>query len=413
MRLKAMLAVASSVVVAVLLLLVLAGTAGAAGTTLTIPAGDVATLSNAHWGGTDQCPVDSLAYGYALGGGSNNQVATGNGCNTAAGATIGPFASSMTLTVYLADNSCAEDPPTYYSDGTGNANHALVTAEGTGKWEVSLMDCDGGSETSSTRIPTANGDGNLNVTVTLSSPPVYQSGASLNGDAQQGETLTADAGTWTGTPAPTFSYDWKRCDSSNSCANIGSGPVTSGDTSSSSYQLTNADVGDTIEVLISASNGVSGGSGAQTVGPSATVVPPVPQEQSPPSVPGTPKQGVPVTADEGTWSNNPSSFDFLWLTCTSPGSCAPSTGGGAATQTYTPDAADVGNTLEVQVTAHNAGGPGVATSGPSATVVPPDPTVQTAPSVPGTPQQGVPVTADEGTWSNNPSSFDFLWLMCT
>ena len=164
--------------------LVLATSAGAA-SGIVIPAGDTATLSNAHFGdgGATNCPADNLTYGYQVSGGASatQAVATEGtdgasaGCTTVAGATIGPFDAETTLTIYLTDNHSNCEGATYYSDGTaneaaGDADHALVTAESAGSYGVSITDCDEGSLTTSERVPT-DGHGNFNVTVTINYGP--------------------------------------------------------------------------------------------------------------------------------------------------------------------------------------------------------------------------------------------------
>ena len=43
----------------------------------------------------------------------------------------------------------------------------------------------------------------------------------ISGVAKQGEVLTADPGTWTGTQPITYTYQWLRCDSNGAnCSNI-------------------------------------------------------------------------------------------------------------------------------------------------------------------------------------------------
>src|SRR5690606_19764629 len=42
----------------------------------------------------------------------------------------------------------------------------------------------------------------------------------ITGSAKIGNILTARPGTWTGTPEPTFGYQWERCDGFGNCVNI-------------------------------------------------------------------------------------------------------------------------------------------------------------------------------------------------
>jgi hypothetical protein len=158
--------VAGAAFAALLMTLVLAAGAGASPPSgIVIPAGDVATLSNATFGdqivNPGNCPADILAYGYELGAGANVQLASGAGCQPLIGATIGPFAAPTQLRIFLADTGCGD---TFYSDG----NHALVSASNPWTWTVSIMDsnlCTSGPGDS--RVPVAPGTGNLNLTVTL------------------------------------------------------------------------------------------------------------------------------------------------------------------------------------------------------------------------------------------------------
>jgi hypothetical protein len=67
------------------------------------------------------------------------------------------------------------------------------------------------------------------------------------GSAQQGQTLTASPGSWSGAQPIGYAYQWERCDTNGAnCANVGS--------ADSSYTLTSADVGSTIVVAVTASN---------------------------------------------------------------------------------------------------------------------------------------------------------------
>ena len=68
----------------------------------------------------------------------------------------------------------------------------------------------------------------------------------ITGTEQQGKTLTAHAGAWTG--SPTFTYRWQRCDPDGTgCGNIDNA-------ASRPYTLTSADVGHTVRVNVTGTN---------------------------------------------------------------------------------------------------------------------------------------------------------------
>ena len=76
----------------------------------------------------------------------------------------------------------------------------------------------------------------------------------VSGSAVQGQTLSASTGTWSNAPT-SYAYQWRRCDSAGAnCANVGSG--------ASSYVLAAGDVGSTVRVVVTASNGSGPGAPA-------------------------------------------------------------------------------------------------------------------------------------------------------
>jgi hypothetical protein len=78
--------------------------------------------------------------------------------------------------------------------------------------------------------------------------PRNTSAPKISGTVQQGHTLTAANGTWTGTPSPTYSYRWERCNAKGSnCA-----PISN--QTNPRYNVTLADVGSRLEVAVKATN---------------------------------------------------------------------------------------------------------------------------------------------------------------
>ncbi len=80
------------------------------------------------------------------------------------------------------------------------------------------------------------------------SPPTVRAVPTIEGEAREGKTLTARPGEWGGSPAPTFTYQWRRCDSAgNNCVAISGATATT-------YALVAADVNRTIRVRVSGTN---------------------------------------------------------------------------------------------------------------------------------------------------------------
>lgn len=103
------------------------------------------------------------------------------------------------------------------------------------------------SSTSSTTSTTAPAEAPRNT-----SPPT------ISGTPNEGSTLTANPGTWTGVPPITYRYQWLRCDASgNNCAAIVGA-------TSQTYAVTSADVGHALRAQVTASDASGGPSGVAT-----------------------------------------------------------------------------------------------------------------------------------------------------
>ncbi|MGO9903371.1 MAG: cellulase family glycosylhydrolase [Solirubrobacteraceae bacterium] len=181
----------------------------------------------------------------------------------------------------------------------------------------------------------------------------------ISGSAAVGDALTVTNGSWSD---PTgYTYQWSDCNNSAaSCTAIR-------DATSASYTVATNDVGLTIEATVTASN--AGGSTSASATATSTVPtspPPAPVSTTAPSISGTPQQGSTLSASNGSWTNSPGSYGYQWQDCSSSSSCANISGATAAS--YTAQAADVGDTIAVVVTATNAGGSTAATSGKTAAV---------------------------------------------
>jgi len=115
--------------------------------------------------------------------------------------------------------------------------------------------------------------------------PANASAPVITGAAQEGQTLSASEGGWTGTSPITYSYEWLRCTST--CTPTGvAGPT---------YPLGVADVGSQLTVVVTAAN-EAGSATATATSPAVAALPPaaLPPAASPPA--GSPPAASPPAA---------------------------------------------------------------------------------------------------------------------
>jgi Ca2+-binding RTX toxin-like protein len=179
----------------------------------------------------------------------------------------------------------------------------------------------------------------------------------ITGTPTEGQTLAA-AASWEAAPAPTQTYQWRRCTtaSASSCTNA---------STASSLTLTAADVGFYFRVAVTGTNFLGDDSGES--GSTAQVARAAPVSQAAPTITGAPRRGSTLTASPGLWTSSESpTLTYAWERCASGGSCAPIEA--ATSSTYVLQPADVNQTLLVAVTAANSGGSQTARSERTATI---------------------------------------------
>ncbi len=234
------------------------------------------------------------------------------------------------------------------------------------------------------------------------------SAPSISGPRELGRELNADPGIWTGAGAIGFSYQWKRCNEhGESCGSI------SGATEPA-YTPTGSDVGDTIEVLVTA----TGTSGTESVASAPTPVivsePIAPINVIVPAIEGNLTAGDTLTAEPGTWlGSEPITYAYQWQKCNEEGEeCANISG--ATADTYTLLEGDIGSTVQVVVSASNSHGSASATSYPSEVVGAAGvPASTEGPVIDGTAKVGEQIFAGNGTWSGSrPLSYYYKWERC-
>jgi hypothetical protein len=242
------------------------------------------------------------------------------------------------------------------------------------------------------------------VSVPVAVSPPRDGSAALSGAMRAGEELTVSDVAFAGTPAFVFSYEWLRC-SSGAC------DVVAG-ADGASYRLGDDDVGQTMRVVVTASN-AAGSSVAEAVA-AGSVLPAPPLSVAVPGAPvGERRVGRTLVAHDGSWAGSkPMTFSYVWQRCAGPvGGCVAIAG--ATGRSYELGADDLGKVVRVLVSARNGGDPvgpvasartgpieagdddapgGVDTAGPPPAIVPPTavPPAQGAPAPPAGQPVGPP-----------------------
>lgn len=232
----------------------------------------------------------------------------------------------------------------------------------------------------------------------------------ITGVAQQGQTLTAQSGSWGGTTPITFTYQWRVCDSGGgSCSDI------SGATSQTyTISASTVSVGSTIRVAVKATN-TAGNSTALSTWTQAVTAAGAPLNTAAPQITGTAQQGATLNATNGSWSGTGTiTYTYQWEHCDSGGSSCSSIGG-ATNSSYVPTGSDVHNTVRVKVTATNSSGDSSAVSGSSAVIASSGgaPVNTGVPTISGALTEGSTLTVSQGGWQgSSPISYAYGWQRC-
>ncbi len=205
------------------------------------------------------------------------------------------------------------------------------------------------------------------VGVASAAAPVNTTPPTISGTPTVGQTLTAANGTWSNAPT-SYAHQWLRCNSGgNNCAVVANG-------TQQTYTLVAADAGHTMRVKVTATNadGSASAQSAQTAVVAPLTSSAAPKNTSPPTIGGMPKVGQTLTVSPGSWSGNPTSFDYQWQDCNLDIVVCTAIVGATGT-TYGVRVTDLGFRLRVVVTARNGKGSATAASAPTAVVTPATP----------------------------------------
>jgi hypothetical protein len=247
--------------------------------------------------------------------------------------------------------------------------------------------------------------GSSDSTQTAVIAPLSTGTPGLSGAAQDGQLLTASspAADWDGVPSLTQTYQFYRCDETGvACVAVDAA------SSSPSYSLSWDDIGSTIRVVALASkNGsIASSSGSSTatsiIRPTLTAAPAAPT--------GAAQDGQQLTAATGAWLNQAHlSFKYQYFRC-SP-SCT-SLGPQSDSATYVLQPGDVGNTIQVGVTAYIGAGTTLATSSNTLAIAPLNTGVSSI-TAPAQQQDGQTYTASDGAWDGATGlAIGYQWKRC-
>ena len=226
----------------------------------------------------------------------------------------------------------------------------------------------------------------------------------ISGTAEEGETLTASTGTWSGTPPLEYAYRWERCNSKGECSAV-EGALAS------SYTLRQEDIGSTIGVSVTAKNAAGEASSAFTR--SALVKARPPANTAAPTLSGNAEEGQTLIASTGSWSGTPPlTYTYQWQRCYGAETGCTNISG-ATEQSYVAGPESVGTTPRVVVTATNAAGSDSSNSQLADVVASRPPSNVEPPIISGIAREGEVLSASTGEWSGSePLVYAYQWESC-
>jgi hypothetical protein len=228
--------------------------------------------------------------------------------------------------------------------------------------------------------------------------PINRAIPVITGTARTGSTLTSSSGTWASSPT-SYSYQWQRAGTSGGVySNIASA-------TSSTYVVSDSDVGYFVKVSVVATNGV-GSSSAVLSAETATVTDIAPTNTAIPVITGVARTGETLTASRGSWTSAPSgstTYTYQWKRATTSGGTY-SNIGSATSRTYELTDTDIDKYIKVAVIATNSIGASTAALSAATSVV-----VDLADSVVPTASTPVPTaTGFTFTISNYSASYTYV-----
>ena len=136
-----------------------------------------------------------------------------------------------------------------------------------------------------------------------------------------------------------------------------------------------------------------------------------PASSAAPVISGSAQVGQTLGASTGSWSGSPSSYGYQWQRCDASGNGCTAISG-ATSPSYTVAGADAGSTVEVAVSAFNAGGAATASSAPTGVVPQVLPSNTSAPTISGSALVGSTLAASAGSWSGTTPTYSYQWERC-
>jgi hypothetical protein len=220
-------------------------------------------------------------------------------------------------------------------------------------------------------------------------PPL--SGPQIEGTPAVEQTLTCKEGTWTGQPAPEYSFQWV----------VNGSPVPSATTNK--FKIGTADSGYNIACRVTGTNN-SGSASALSKSVRVPGTPPEDIEQ--PFISGEGRVGAQLTCERGVWAGKPPpTFSYQWYRDDAPIS-------GASEETYVVGVGDQTHQISCIVLAANSEG-SLEQESSNAVEIPLSevkPESTAAPEIEGADRLGATDSCTTGSWDGTPApTFNYQW----